>query len=610
MAVYNNPKTTLQYSQEMEFYFETLQSTKENYIIVGDSLYYVPYKDKSCVHQGKDKLSFIYMPDSIIKVSDCYMHIRGINPHLFTSEHRRTYTVFMAICPCRAQKFEENTAYCQFNVRINNGKISFFQKDIISFARHKNFTILDEKHFSNALHNLLKEAIMNNKALNPYFFTGYKQPTENSYVNTADFADSYALNCFLPVLLVSQGFCAENAKLQSSIDNITNFININPSSGMLLMYSMFSFTYYFINEVYEDNNNFYEIPVMPFNYFGKSPKVLQQNINLFANFFKADTYRTMDIKYSITLDSASYWLDRYTVFKDIPIIVHKTRGSVNPANKKLSEIINLRFNNSIDFFPVIISDKNLKIAEVLSFECSDDKILNSTEYKELKNSINMFFKVVIEFINCNREFIKHALESITYATLTSYKLCINEYDSIMTAFLQTSLDMVCKVLEKKGCNNYIDFKNLLQNILDRYMNDMNLSILPPNINSIHKNPVDSMSDKILNFVAKTYEEHRFDVSQKFVWTEPYDKFTDGEIFSPYEHDDRVLYIKNKLVEDFIKKSTSNVQVIKRRLYDKGIILKNGKRFTFKKHDKGEHICLCFYAEYLGLSDRDEHLSLN
>lgn len=604
MAVYNTPQNTLLYLEELEFYFEMLHSTKDNYIIVDDYLYYVPYEDKCCVHQGKNKLSFIYMPDSIIRISDCYMHIRGIDPHLPTSQQSSTYTVFMTICPCRAQKFEENIAYCQFNVRINNGKISFSQKDLISFARNKNFTIFNEKHFSNALHNLLKEAIMNNKMLNPYFFTGYKQLIETSRVNTVDFVNSYTVDCFLPV---SQGFCAENTELQNCINNIFNFINANPSSGMLLMYSMFSFAYFFIKDIYNGDDDFYNIPVMSFNYFGSNPKVLQQNINLFTNFFKADKYRTMDMKYSIALDSASYWLDRYTVFKDIPIIVHKTRGSVNPANKKLSEIINLRFNNSIGFFPVIISDKNLKIAEVLSVECSDDKILKPTEYTELKDSINIFFKVVIEFMNYNRDF-NNTLFPVTYSTSTS--ACINEYDSIMTDFLQTSLDMVCQVLGQMEYD-YIDLKKLLQNILDRYMNDVNLSIFPPNIISVHENPVDPLINNILNFVAKTYEEHRFDKPQKFVLTESCDKFTDEEFFSSMGYDNRLLYIRNDLVEDFIKKqSTSDVRKIKQQLHEKGIIRKNAKRFVFKKSMRGERTCLCFYAEYLGLNDRDEHLSFN
>ncbi len=48
--------------------------------------------------------------------------------------------------------------------------------------------------------------------------------------------------------------------------------------------------------------------------------------------------------------------------------------------------------------------------------------------------------------------------------------------------------------------------------------------------------------------------------------------------------------------------------MKKELFESGIIRKADRRYTFKKHDKGEHICLCFFAEFLELDDKNEHLS--
>lgn len=84
---------------------------------------------------------------------------------------------------------------------------------------------------------------------------------------------------------------------------------------------------------------------------------------------------------------------------------------------------------------------------------------------------------------------------------------------------------------------------------------------------------------------------------------------DNKLFSPMHYDTRIVYINSHIVEKFIKDELQrNVKSMKKELFEAGIIHKADNRYTFKKHDKGEHIYLCLFAEFWELSDNKEHLS--
>lgn len=592
--------------KELKYYFSMLHDGKRGYIIFDDSLYYVPDEDWCYLREDNGRLVFFDMPDSIIKVSDCYISLYGIIPHLPTGE-KQIYTIYIHIYPCHlSEKNIQNTAMEKFNLTIKNGVFFLSETRITGYATNRGFTVWNKTHFCNALSDLLKEALFQRiDPLYPYFFTGYKSTGKSFATESIEdiFLSTYPKSLHLPT------------SLQSCIDNIVEFIEHNTSSGMVLLYSLFAITYTPMGkQVYNSSDDFYSLPVQPFNYCGKNIKAVRQNVNLFANFFKADnrshSRSYTSSQYSAVLDSVDYCLDNYTVFKDIPLIVRKIRSAVTSKSKHLSEIITLRASNCIGFFPVIISNQNLKIAEVLSVECTDNAILSVYKYQELKNDVNNFFRCIIDFMNSHPKFFKNYPHPIDDELLASHKYH-NEYtDSIMYVFLQKALEMICFVL-KHMCCNYSSLQSLLQRILDGYIVNNTVSVFPPNMEDMYTNLTNPFISKTLNYVKDLYEQHKYDNPQKTVWISEQENFTDNEVFSPFEHDNRLIYICNDIIEKFIKnKLHAKVQPTKQLLFDKRIILKNGNRYTFKKHDKGEHVCLCFYAEYLELSDRDEHLSLN
>lgn len=578
---------------ELKYYFEIRKSCKRNYIISDNALYYVPEKDKFYMHETKDGFVFFDMPDSIIKVSDCYMHIKGIMPHLPTNQKQK-YTINLSLVPCNFE--EDRIINLQFEFTVNNGKFSFPKNKFTGFAENHGFSVWNTAHFCNALHDLLKEALLKTENFpHPYFFTGYKGKRES-------FVSEFIKDSFLPTYPDYNS----NIDLQNCIADIENYICKNKSSGMLCLYSILSFTYPFIGKyIYNGNTPFSGLPMESFNYYGDNINAVHQDVNLFANFFEASNRNDMKIKYNVTLDSANYCLDNYTIFKDVPLIVRRIRGSITPKNKKLAEIIDLRNTNNIGFFPVIISNNSLKIAEVFSVECTGYSLLNSSDYKKLKSRINTFFKRIINFLNSNRKMLKNYPYPINNNDIDSYMFNMEYTDSVMTIFLQQALDIVCFVLDKMNCE-YFSLQSLLRKILSSY--SINQSMLPPNADNADISPIIS---KVLNFVKNTYEKHKDDVPQKTIWISEYNNITDGELFSPYPHDNRLVYINNKILQDFIEKNLhANALQAKKLLYSKNIILKHTKGYTYKKHDKGEHVCICFYAEYLKLSDRNNHLSLN
>lgn len=179
---------------------------------------------------------------------------------------------------------------------------------------------------------------------------------------------------------------------------------------------------------------------------------------------------------------------------------------------------------------------------------------------------------------------------------------------IIYIYFSKTIDIISLVLSKMDCDYTYLYKQLIK-ILDLYMEDKNLKSEPPAVENLQGPMSNTKIQKLLDFVKQVYKEHKSDSPQKTVWIEEFNHTNDQAFFSTTSYDTRIIYINNRILEDFIKDELKrDTKSMKKELFEAGIIRKADRRYTFKKHDKGEHICLCFFAEFLELDDKNEHLS--
>ena len=421
----------------------------------------------------------------------------------------------------------------------------------------------------------------------PYFVTGYG--VENHFLNFG------AVKDFLPFA----GNEPRNIS-QQDVNNIYSYIQLRPSSGMLFLYSIISITHMYIRNISPDIS---DLPMLSLNYCG-GKRAVQKDINLFTNFFGSK----MTTDFCATLDSAGYSISRYAVFKDVPIIVRKLREQISSRSHELRKIIDFRYRNLIGFYPIILSQSPLKIAEVLSVPCSNNRSIDKEFWSRCKDSVNIIYRHVIESIG-------YAFEQID--SQEQIRVTINddycEYEiARFSAVAFQALDLFTNAVD-----NYcscMDFTTLLKDLLDDYTLDRSLMMSPPSKSSLYKNNnsyQNKLIERILEFVKSTFDEHRNDMPQETVFIRNCDGETDINKFFPEMHDNRIVCLQNKLLDEYIKNKLHKPPAeIKTLLFQKNIIQKSkdGKRFTRTKGEKSIS-CVCFYAEYLNLSDRNDHLSL-
>ncbi|MCH5185850.1 MAG: hypothetical protein J1F64_06975, partial [Oscillospiraceae bacterium] len=488
-------------------------------------------------------------------------------------------------------------------VTVTADGLKFYMDDVINHIISLKLHIYNKNHFYNALYDLLYDSI-HDKTYIPYFFIGYKSEKSKEsgeLKRTEKFAHLYNTDkntderIFLP-------YIDDDIPTEDAIGKIYEYIQKQPSAGMLLTYTFFAVTYYFFKEYCKTNRTLrmdLNKDIFSFNYYGDDLRYVYQDVNLFSNMFKATTSKTITGSENIILNSAGYDIENHLFFKDIPIVVTAKKASLSASNSLLKEIICFRAKNNLPFSPVIISEKELSFAETISVRCDNNVILSRDKYKELKKYINTLIFRMIEYIDSDHSYMIDITEThLRNQTSEKYLRRTNYYDATAYMLMSYSLNMASDVLSQLD-NKYThhDLINRLRNILDIHMFDPSLA--DPDY-ADHESQLPDDIVRIIRFVKDTYEQHKDDTPQKTAWSEPFDDASTGK-FNPSASDRRWIYINNKSVDEFIEKNISTDKTeskkLKALLHTHNLLRKNGSRYTFKKNDHGQTLCYCFYIEF-------------
>lgn len=194
------------------------------------------------------------------------------------------------------------------------------------------------------------------------------------------------------------GTSSKNEKrdlMNQSLEIIMPILQKNPDLCILLSYDILALTYRFFNKNLCEKR-------LPICICGINNKISSKVVaNIFCNMHSFDAKRanTINKKTSIDYNSIFNNLSDYYLYSDITFLIEDKLGFNKQKNYSLVKIIKDTVEDNINYFPVFVTSKDVRITEFITVDISNIKDFpNSTKINEITDLKIAINRLLLEYI--------------------------------------------------------------------------------------------------------------------------------------------------------------------------------------------------------------------